>query len=60
MTRWGVEIPSTGYGYWMLQALAIENGQKLMNERRQRGLPHRAEDGRRAATTGSTCRARTA
>ncbi|KLK93334.1 ABC transporter substrate-binding protein [Microvirga vignae] len=32
VTRWGVEIPSTGYGYWMLQALAIENGQKLMNE----------------------------
>jgi sn-glycerol 3-phosphate transport system substrate-binding protein len=31
-TRWGVEIPTTGYGYWMLQALAIENGQKLMNE----------------------------
>jgi sn-glycerol 3-phosphate transport system substrate-binding protein len=31
-TRWGVEIPSTGYAYWMLQALAIENGQKMMNE----------------------------
>jgi sn-glycerol 3-phosphate transport system substrate-binding protein len=31
-TRWGVEIPTTGYAYWMLQALAIENGQKLMNE----------------------------
>jgi len=32
VTRWGVEIPSTGYAYWMLQALAIENGQKLMSE----------------------------
>lgn len=32
VTRWGIEIPSTGYGYWMLQALAIQNGQKLMNE----------------------------
>ena len=32
VTRWGVEIPSTGYPYWMLQALAIQNGQKLMNE----------------------------
>jgi sn-glycerol 3-phosphate transport system substrate-binding protein len=30
--RWGVEIPSTGYAYWMMQALAIENGQKLMND----------------------------
>ena len=32
VTRWGVEIPTTGYAYWMLQALAIENGQKLMND----------------------------
>ena len=32
ITRWGVEIPSTGYGYWMLQALAIQNGQRLMND----------------------------
>lgn len=31
-TRWGVEIPTTGYAYWMLQALAIENGQRMMNE----------------------------
>lgn len=29
--RWGVMIPSTGYAYWMFQALAIENGQVLMN-----------------------------
>ena len=32
VVRWGVEIPTTGYAYWMLQALAIENGQKLMND----------------------------
>ena len=32
VSRWGLEIPSTGYAYWMLQALAIENGQKMMNE----------------------------
>lgn len=31
-TRWGVEIPTTGYAYWMLQALVIENGQRMMNE----------------------------
>lgn len=30
--RWGIEIPSTGYPYWMLQALAIENGQELFND----------------------------
>ena len=29
--RWGVMIPSTGYAYWMLGALAMENGQVLMN-----------------------------
>ena len=29
--RWGVMIPSTGYPYWMFQALAIENGQELMS-----------------------------
>lgn len=32
VARWGVEIPSTGYPYWMLQALAIENGQELFND----------------------------
>src|ERR1700730_3693005 len=32
VARWGIEIPTTGYAYWMLQALAIQNGQKLMNE----------------------------
>jgi hypothetical protein len=34
VSRWGVEIPSTGYGYWMLQALAIQNGQRLARPRR--------------------------
>ena len=29
--RWGVMIPSTGYAYWMFQALAMENGEVLMN-----------------------------
>jgi sn-glycerol 3-phosphate transport system substrate-binding protein len=32
VSRWGIEIPSTGYPYWMLQALAIENGQELFND----------------------------
>jgi sn-glycerol 3-phosphate transport system substrate-binding protein len=27
--RWGTQIPSTGFGYWMLQALAIEAGDVL-------------------------------
>jgi sn-glycerol 3-phosphate transport system substrate-binding protein len=32
VTRWGVQIPSTGYAYWMFQALCIQNGQVLMNQ----------------------------
>jgi len=31
VTRWGMHIPSTGYAYWMFQALCIQNGQVLMN-----------------------------
>ncbi len=31
VTRWGVEVPSTGYAYWMFQAFARQNGQDLMN-----------------------------
>jgi len=29
---WGLMIPSTGYPYWMFQALAIQNDQELMGE----------------------------
>jgi sn-glycerol 3-phosphate transport system substrate-binding protein len=28
---WGIMIPSTGYPYWMFQALAIQNGKELMS-----------------------------
>jgi sn-glycerol 3-phosphate transport system substrate-binding protein len=31
VSRYGVMIPSTGYAYWMFQALARENGEVLMN-----------------------------
>ena len=31
VTRWGVQIPSSGFPYWLFQALAIENGVNLMN-----------------------------
>lgn len=30
--QYGVQIPSTGYGYWMLQALATQNGAVLAND----------------------------
>jgi sn-glycerol 3-phosphate transport system substrate-binding protein len=29
--RWGLMIPSTGYPYWMFQALAMQNNQVLMS-----------------------------
>jgi sn-glycerol 3-phosphate transport system substrate-binding protein len=31
VTRWGVEIPGTGFTYWLFQALAIEAGAELAN-----------------------------
>jgi len=31
VTQWGVQIPSSGFPYWLFQALAIENGATLMN-----------------------------
>lgn len=32
VTRWGLHIPSTGYAYWMFQALCMQNGEVLMNQ----------------------------
>lgn len=29
--QWGLEIPSTGYQYWMLQALALQTGGNIMS-----------------------------
>ena len=31
VTQWGVQIPSSGFPYWLFQGLAIENGGILMN-----------------------------
>ncbi|MFK4996785.1 hypothetical protein ACI2OX_02335 [Bacillus sp. N9] len=30
-TQWGLEIPSTGYQYWMLQALALQTEKNIMS-----------------------------
>lgn len=29
--QWGIQIPSSGFPYWLFQALAIQNGVNLMN-----------------------------
>ena len=31
VSQWGIKIPSTGFPYWMFQALATENDTPLMN-----------------------------
>src|SRR6476620_1457900 len=31
VTQWGVQIPSSGFPYWLSQGLALENGVNLMN-----------------------------
>ncbi len=32
VTQWGIQIPSSGFPYWLFQALALENGVNLMND----------------------------
>ncbi|HZS81948.1 MAG TPA: ABC transporter substrate-binding protein [Stellaceae bacterium] len=32
VTQWGLQIPTSGFPYWLFQALATENGAILMNE----------------------------
>jgi len=32
VVQWGLEIPSTGYPYWMFGALSKQNGEVLMND----------------------------
>ena len=32
VARWGVQIPSSGFPYWLFQGLTIENGVNLMNQ----------------------------
>ncbi len=31
VTQWGVQIPSSGFPYWLFQGLTIQNGVNLMN-----------------------------
>ncbi|RXT15431.1 ABC transporter substrate-binding protein [Ammoniphilus sp. CFH 90114] len=31
VTQWGLEIPSTGFQYWMFQALALQTGDNIMS-----------------------------
>ncbi|WP_078551433.1 ABC transporter substrate-binding protein [Bacillus alkalicellulosilyticus] len=31
VTQWGVEIPTSGFPYWLFQGFALQNGKNLMN-----------------------------
>lgn len=32
VTQWGMQVPVTGFAYWLFQAFAIQNGAELMNQ----------------------------
>jgi len=32
VTQWGIQIPSSGFPYWLFQALAVQAGTNLMNQ----------------------------
>ncbi|MFX3632388.1 MAG: ABC transporter substrate-binding protein [Candidatus Pristimantibacillus sp.] len=32
VSQWGLEIPSTGYQYWMLQALSLQSGTNIVSK----------------------------
>ena len=52
VTQWGVQIPSSGFPYWLFQALAIENGVNLMNAAGTRDVLRQARSDRGAAVLG--------
>jgi sn-glycerol 3-phosphate transport system substrate-binding protein len=51
-TQWGVQIPSSGFPYWLFQGLAIENGRQSRNAAGHRGLLRQAGSDRRVAVLG--------
>ena len=38
VTHWGIQIPSSGFPYWLFQALAIQSGVALPEYARQSGV----------------------
>jgi sn-glycerol 3-phosphate transport system substrate-binding protein len=59
VTQWGIQMPSSGFPYWLFQGLAHAERRDPGQRLRQRGQVRRPQGGG-AAPTGSTCRASTA
>ncbi len=52
VTQWGVQIPSSGFPYWLFQGFTTQNGVLLMNAGRQRDVLRQAGGHRGAAVLG--------
>jgi hypothetical protein len=53
VTQWGIQIPSSGFPYWLFQALATQNGAMLANQEGNQTFFDKPEVVRRSST-GST------
>lgn len=42
--KWGLEIPVTGFAYWMMQTFALQNGKNLMTEDGKKVMFHTPEN----------------
>ena len=51
-TQWGMQIPSSGFPYWLFQALTTQNDVILMNEAGDRDVLRQAGGDRSAAALG--------
>ena len=56
VTQWGMQIPSSGFPYWLFQALAIQNGVNLMNAAGTETYYDRRRSSRRCSTGSTSCK----
>ena len=55
VTQWGVEIPSSGFPYWLFQALTTQNGAMLDERGRHRDATSTSRRWSRRCNFGPTC-----
>ena len=56
-TQWGMQIPSSGFPYWLFQALTTQSDVILMNEAGDRTFFDKTGGGRSIAALGRSWRA---